>query len=81
MVFNRSIRHLACAPDEAALFGAFFAHEEYASSLGAVRARIFLLSIPGAWEIRAVGNGEADGPVGFDDVNAAGSDNAKGWDW
>jgi len=37
MIFDRSVRELACSSDEATLFGALFTHEEHSRGISAIR--------------------------------------------
>ena len=65
------------AQDLAALFGAFFAHEQHASGVLAIGPGNFLLINPTAGKVRAIGNGEPHGAVGLDDVDARCRDDAE----
>jgi hypothetical protein len=77
MVFNRTVRKLACSPDQAALFGALLTHEQHSRGLAAIRAGRLLLMNPTAGKIGAVGDGKPHRSVGLDNVDAAGGDDAK----
>jgi hypothetical protein len=48
MIFDCAIGKLACAPDQATLFGTFFAHEEDAGGFAAIGTGKFLFMIPSA---------------------------------
>src|SRR5215467_13736904 len=77
VILGGALRVLLSSPDEAALLGAFLAHEEHAGGVTAVRARRFFLVVPATGEIGAIGDRETDSAVGLDNVNAADRDDAE----
>jgi hypothetical protein len=77
VVLHASIGQLTRAPDEAALFQAFFAQEQHSRCFSAIRPWVFFLAVPRTREVGTIRNRQANSAIRFNDVNSASRDDSE----
>src|SRR5580698_8177201 len=77
VILDAAVRKLQRPPDQAALLSALVVHEQHASSFGSIRTCVLFLAVPCARKVGSVRDGQADGAIRLDDIDAPNRDDAE----